>query len=281
MHFTLRVGRAGFPGLSTHVNAFTIIAAACVLPLCLLRNYNKAQWSGILGNVALFVAVCRVVYASIYELADGSEVPSQPAHNVTMTLLGEAMRPDVQAFNQRTFSMFFGLMVFSFAIQCPTFGLEGDVKDKKDFLRTLDLGTVLAVLLYGFFGAVCYMANGNGNTPQIILHALPATTESDAVRVSFCVAILLLIPMQLAPCVEILDRWLLGSSGMDSRSLNSIVEADTVARSCCGRTMFENCIRIVALGIPLVLPQFLANYFQTSRTCWRRLFGVILSSFHQ
>ena len=139
MHFTLQSGpRSDFPGLSTHVNAFTIIAAACVLPLCLLRNWQQSAVVLILGNTALFV-VCRVVYASIYELADSSEVPSQPAHNVTMMLLGEAMRPDVQAFNQRTFSMFFGLMVFSFAIQCLTFGLEGDVKDKKDFLRKIPI----------------------------------------------------------------------------------------------------------------------------------------------
>merc|ERR1711871_1340403 len=51
------------PGLPDRVNLFTVIAAAVVMPLCLMRNYNKVQWSGIVGNVALLAAIVRVSVA--------------------------------------------------------------------------------------------------------------------------------------------------------------------------------------------------------------------------
>lgn len=49
-------------GGALECNVFTVIATLLVLPLTLVRNYNRVRWSGILGNVALITAVGVVTY---------------------------------------------------------------------------------------------------------------------------------------------------------------------------------------------------------------------------
>jgi proton-coupled amino acid transporter len=43
--------KVAFSGLD--INLFTIISTLIVLPLTMIRNYNRVQWSGIVGNLAL------------------------------------------------------------------------------------------------------------------------------------------------------------------------------------------------------------------------------------
>ena len=210
------------------MNLFTVIATVAVLPLTMIRNYNRVQWSGVLGNLSLGAAIVVVIYHVILNIVVDPSTPSAstpsssppapapaPAPAAAAAAAAAAAVPfrhhDVQIklTNFDELPVFLGLVFFAFAVQGVILGVEASSAKPKKFLQLLDWGAVIGVGLYVGFGCLSYYSYGSMTT-QIIFQSIASEDNSldlRIVEVLFCLSMILLYPMQLVPVVQIFERW--------------------------------------------------------------------------
>ena len=210
---------SGYTLMGLDINTCTLAATFVSLPLTMIRNYNRVQWSGILGNLSLLAAVAVVFYHVTLHIIN----PLPPSPNTTTTTTTtssslsfssnlSSMNPasTIKLANLDELPVFLGLVFFSFAIQGVILGVESVTAKPKEFLRVLDWGCVLGISLYCGFGCLSYYSFGT-DTTQIIFQSIASEKnyiDLRVVEVLFCLSMVLLYPMQLVPVVQIFERWL-------------------------------------------------------------------------
>ena len=202
--------------LGLDINVCTILATVVTVPLTLIRNYNRVQWSGILGNVSLMAAVAAVAYHVVRHIDDPS--------------VGTAAARGVKAIDVDGLPIFLGMVFFTFAIQSVVLSIESAAAEPSHFLTLLDWGGVIGIFIYIVFGCLAYFSFGSA-TSQIAFHMLVTRhnfVDIRVVEVLFCLSMVLLYPMQLLPVVQIFERWLGISAGIPKGGRSGVNEGQTL-----------------------------------------------------
>lgn len=233
-------GKAGGGGLEC--NLFTVAATIIVLPLALVRDYNRVKWSGVLGNMSLVAALVVVCYHIIDFIAHTTRqdedsrrhlLAESVADNTNYESLTDAAglggdlvaSPSPSSFpfssptpsspgpiivenvNLDALPVFVGLVFFAFAFHGVILGVDSVTAEPKRFTRNLDIGAVLGVGVYVLFGCLGYYAYGLGTAQIIFASIAPATMDLRVVEVLFCLSMVLLYPLQILPVIQIFERW--------------------------------------------------------------------------
>ena len=120
---------------SIKLNYMTLVVLPILMLLCQLRDIQKLSFSSLLGNFSLGIAIIMVlVYAR--EKVDVHE------HYAFL--------------EWKTFPLFFGIAVFSFAMHGVILSIDESMQDSEKLPRIMDLTVVLVVGVYLTFGAVGY-----------------------------------------------------------------------------------------------------------------------------
>ena len=213
----------GNPAWSTYllhgidVNLFTVLATFLALPLTMIRNYNKVQWTSVLGNLSLVAAIVVVLYHVIVHIIHPTPTPSPVSPSSLSPSSSSPFSPvvppsvidTIKLTNLDELPVFLGLVFFAFAVQGVILGVEASTAKPKQFLRLLDWGAVIGVGLYSSFGCLAYYSYGS-TTSQIIFKSIASDEnfiDLRIVEVLFCLSMILLYPMQLVPVVQIFERW--------------------------------------------------------------------------
>lgn len=115
-------------------------------------------------------------------------------------------RPAVEAFAGFS-TLFYGLgvAVFSFEGVGLVLPLESEMKDKKNFGKTLGLIMVFIAVLYGSFGSLGYFAFGD-ETRDIITGNLGRGLLSTLVQLGLCINLFFTLPLMMNPVYEVMER---------------------------------------------------------------------------
>jgi amino acid permease len=236
-------GTHGSGGLEC--NLFTVMATLIVMPLTLVRDYNRVKWSGVLGNVSLVAALCVVCYHIVDHIVHTTRLdqgvrrllaesagedfllagfagraaaptalaPSPSSSSSSSSFFPTSPHPSpapeivVKNLNLDALPVFLGLVFFAFAFHGVILGVDSVTAEPKRFTRNLDIGAVLGVGTYVLFGCLGYYAYGQGTAQIIFASVVPATLDLRVVEVLFCLSMVLLYPLQILPVIQIFERW--------------------------------------------------------------------------
>eukprot|EP00743_Colponemidia_sp_Colp-15_P017829 GILK01022151.1.p1 GENE.GILK01022151.1~~GILK01022151.1.p1 ORF type:complete len:355 (-),score=-2.67 GILK01022151.1:43-1077(-) len=163
-----------------------ILPSAIALPLVLMKSAHNQRPLSIISNTLILVSVICLVFYFPYDAFDVE--------------VGPKSIPDT--------SVALGMLVYAFTGIGSVMPVERTMSGKryKSLLRPAVSISFLALALFGITGYVSY----GGNTCAVITMSLQEGGTKTAVSVMLFIASLVIIPQQIFPFAEVIDRRFLG-----------------------------------------------------------------------
>ena len=190
--FILAVSRCS---ASVQIKWFILIQMIIFLPISLYRNINNIQKMALVADLFILLGL---VYLGFYDVKTIVERP------------GIA---DIQQFNVSTWTLLIGTAIFTFEGVGLIIPIQSGMREPEKFPRVL--ATVIAIIsvLFIGMGALSYAAYGS-NTKTVILLNMPQDNKMvNGVQFLYSIAILLSIPLQIFPAIEITSQQLFSKTG--------------------------------------------------------------------
>ena len=177
------------------INHFIFAQTLVFLPISLYRNINNIQKMALVAD--LFIAM-GLIYLYYYDIK---------------TI---ALRPgfaDFTNFNPASWTLLIGTAIFTFEGVGLVIPIQSGMREPKKFPQVLATVIVIIGVIFISMGALSYAAYGS-STKTVILLNLPQDNKLvNSVQFLYSVAILLSIPLQIFPAIEITSQQMFSKTG--------------------------------------------------------------------
>ena len=176
-------------GVTDNVYAYRIgmiVPSAIAVPLIFMKSAHNQRPLSIVSNTLVFISVIVLLFAFPYDAFDVSVGPS------TVSNLGVAL----------------GIVVYAFTGIGSVIPVERTMPARR-YKSLLRPAVAMAFLLLVLFGISGYVSFG-GSTCAVITMSLAEGPTKGAVAVMLFIASIAIIPQQIFPFAEVMDRRLLG-----------------------------------------------------------------------
>jgi proton-coupled amino acid transporter len=177
------------------VSHFIFAQTLVFLPISLYRNINNIQKMALVAD--LFIAL-GLIYLYYYDIK---------------TI---ALRPgfaDFTNFNPASWTLLIGTAIFTFEGVGLILPIQSGMRDPKQFPKVLAITTVIMGVIFISMGALSYAAYGS-NTKTVVLLNMPQDDKLvNSVQFLYSLAILLSIPLQIFPAIEITSQQMFSKTG--------------------------------------------------------------------
>lgn len=177
------------------VKWFIFIQMLIFLPISLYRNINNIQKMALVAD--LFIAL-GLIYLYFYDIK---------------TIAVRRGFADFENFNAGSWTLLIGTAIFTFEGVGLILPIQSGMREPDKFPKVLATVTVIMSILFISVGALSYAAYGS-NTKTVILLNMPQDNKLvNGVQFLYSLAILLSIPLQIFPAIEITSQQLFSKTG--------------------------------------------------------------------
>ena len=216
INFSLVISQIGFTSaylvfVSENIRAFIEAVSQCratievkwiiliqmfiFLPISLYRNINNIQKMALVADLFICLGLLYLYYYDIRTIA---------------------MRPgfaDFQNFNPASWTLLIGTAIFTFEGVGLIIPIQSGMREPEKFPRVLATVIVIIGVVFISMGALSYAAYGS-NTKTVILLNMPQDNKFvNSVQFLYSLAILLSIPLQIFPAIEITSQQMFSKTG--------------------------------------------------------------------
>jgi solute carrier family 36 (proton-coupled amino acid transporter) len=213
INFSLVISQIGFASayivfVSENLQAFILAVSNCrhnieikwvillqmilFLPISLYRNINNIQKMALVADLFILLGLLYLYYYDI------------------RTIVVRRGIADTVNFNAETWTLLIGTAIFTFEGVGLIIPIQSGMREPNKFPRVLGIVTIIIFLIFTSIGMLSYAAYGSA-TKTVILLNLPQEDEMvNGVQFLYSCAILLSIPLQIFPAIEITSQQLFG-----------------------------------------------------------------------
>ena len=172
-----------------HMDSWAIlitIQLVIYIPLVLIRDIQKLTKFAVLGNFLMILGILFVIVNSV------------------VTMFSKPMT--FKIFNNLTdTSLFLGTAIFTYEGFGLVIPISQSMKDPRQFGVVLVSTIAIVSIMYILIGSLAYAAYG-ADIQTVVLLNMPDTIFLKLVQVGYVVAVMLSLPLQFYPAVEILEE---------------------------------------------------------------------------
>ena len=172
-----------------------LVQVAIFLPISLYRNINKIQKLALIADLFILLGL---VYLYFYDIK---------------TIVAQGGVSDIENFNPRDWTLLIGTAIFTFEGVGLVIPIQSGMKDPSKFPKVLASVMVIISVIFISMGALSYAAYGSKTKTVIILNLPQDDKLVNGVQFIYSVAILLSIPLQIYPAIEITSQQLFSKTG--------------------------------------------------------------------
>lgn len=216
INFSLVISQIGFASayivfVSENIQAFVLAVSQCrtnieiewviliqlflFLPISLYRNINNIQKLALVADLFICLGLLYLYYYDI------------------KTLVQRPGFADFVNFNPSSWTLLIGTAIFTFEGVGLVIPIQSGMRDPEKFPKVLATVTVIMSVLFISIGALSYSAYGS-NTKTVILLNMPQDSGLvNGVQFLYSLAILMSIPLQIFPAIEITSQQLFSKTG--------------------------------------------------------------------
>ena len=177
------------------VKWFILIQMIIFLPISLYRNINNIQKMALVADVFILLGL---VYLYYYDIR---------------TIVARPGIADIQNFNPASWTLLIGTAIFTFEGVGLIIPIQSGMREPEKFPKVLASVIVIIGVVFISMGALSYAAYGS-NTKTVILLNIPQDDKLvNAVQFLYSLAILLSIPLQIFPAIEITSQQMFSKTG--------------------------------------------------------------------
>ena len=224
---------------------FVIFETLCFVPMSLIRNITKLSVAALLANVFILSGICTIVIYTALDLIENG-----PAQDIVM-------------FNSDSWSLFIGVAIFAFEGIGLIIPVQQSMRNPKDFPKVLLAVMVVCSILFISVGTLCYVTYGSQVQTVIILNLPQESPFVRSIQLTYSLAIMLSVPLQLLPAIRLMEQRLFARkvSGKTSNAtkwtkntFRTFVTMATSAVAYCGSGDLDAFVSWVGVAacIPLV-----------------------------
>lgn len=165
------------------------------LPISLYRNINNIQKMALLADLFICLGLIYLYYYDIKTIVD---------------------RPgfaDFVNFNPNSWSLLIGTAIFTFEGVGLVIPIQSGMRDPSKFPVVLASVTAVMSVIFISMGALSYAAYGSNTKTVVILNMPQDDKIVNGVQFLYSIAILLSIPLQIFPAIEITSQQLFSRTG--------------------------------------------------------------------
>eukprot|EP01138_Halocafeteria_seosinensis_P000540 gb/GECG01000554.1/.p1 GENE.gb/GECG01000554.1/~~gb/GECG01000554.1/.p1 ORF type:complete len:699 (+),score=49.09 gb/GECG01000554.1/:1-2097(+) len=198
----------------------SLIAFPVLLAMALLRSLRILAFTSIVGNISVTAGLVTVLVSGF--LNNGLGMPP---------LWGS-----VQGFFR-----FFGSVAFLFAVHIVFYPVMQSLKDRSNFVPTMQVTYTIVTVANGVFGGLCIALFGNDTQPNVVEN-MEGSIYTTVVKVVLCADLLFTVPIVLAASRSLLE---------DSIVPSFPEECDTHVRN-----ILRIILTVIVATIYLAIPSF-------------------------
>ena len=172
-----------------------LIQMIIFLPISLYRNINKIQKMALVAD--LFICL-GLIYLYFYDIKTIVERP------------GIA---DIHNFNASSWTLLIGTAIFTFEGVGLIIPIQNGMREPAKFPKVLATVMVIMSVIFISMGALSYAAYGSNTKTVIILNMPQDDKLVNVVQLLYSLAIMLSIPLQIYPAIEITSQQLFSRTG--------------------------------------------------------------------
>lgn len=177
------------------VGHFILAQTLVFLPISLYRNINNIQKMALVAD--LFIAL-GLIYLYYYDIK---------------TIVVRHSFADFTNFNPASWTLLIGTAIFTFEGVGLILPIQSGMREPKKFPKVLATVILIIGVIFISMGALSYAAYGS-NTKTVILLNMPQDSKLvNSVQFLYSVAILLSIPLQIFPAIEITSQQMFSKTG--------------------------------------------------------------------
>lgn len=169
------------------------------LPFSLYRNIAKIQNIAIVADVFI---VLGLVYLFYYDF-------------LTIATVNHGMA-DITWFNAKTWTLFIGTAIFTFEGIGLIIPIQEAMRDQTKFPLVLGLVMIIITVIFTSSGIFSYAAYGSKTKTVVLLNMPQDNKFVNAVQFIYSIAILLSIPLQFHPAIDITSKQLFRKTGKNN-----------------------------------------------------------------
>ena len=216
INFSLVISQIGFASayivfVSTNIQAFILAVTDCrtsvpisyvifiqmliFLPISLYRNINNIQKMALLADLFILLGLIYLYYYDI------------------RTIIIAGRIADTVNFNSSSWTLLIGTAIFTFEGVGLIIPIQSGMKDPNKFPKVLGTVTVIIFFIFTSIGMLSYAAYGSKTKTVILLNLPQDDGMVNGVQFLYSCAILLSIPLQIFPAIEITSQQMFSKTG--------------------------------------------------------------------
>ncbi|KAK5173523.1 uncharacterized protein LTR77_002204 [Saxophila tyrrhenica] len=216
INFSLVISQIGFASayivfVSTNIQAFILAVSDCrttisiswvifaqmllFLPISLYRNINNIQKMALVADLFILLGL---IYLYYYDLR---------------TIYVNNGIADTINFNPSTWTLLIGTAIFTFEGVGLIIPIQSGMAEPNKFPRVLAIVTIIIFFIFTSIGMLSYAAYGSSTKTVILLNLPQDDGLVNGVQFLYSCAILLSIPLQIFPAIEITSQQMFSKTG--------------------------------------------------------------------
>jgi proton-coupled amino acid transporter len=216
INLSLVISQIGFTSayivfVSTNIQAFILAVSNCrhnislnwvilfqmllFLPISLYRNINNIQKMALVADLFILLGLVYLYYADIRTITHRGGVA------------------DIINFNPSTWTLLIGTAIFTFEGVGLIIPIQSGMAEPHKFPKVLAVVTVIMFFIFTSIGMLSYAAYGSATKTVILLNLPQDSGVVNGVQFLYSCAILLSIPLQIFPAIEITSQQMFSKTG--------------------------------------------------------------------
>lgn len=216
INFSLVISQIGFASayivfVSENIRAFIEAVSNCrasielkwviliqmiiFLPISLYRNINNIQKMALVADLFILLGLIYLYYYDIHTIVVRKGVA------------------DIINFNPETWTLLIGTAIFTFEGVGLIIPIQSGMAEPQKFPKVLAIVTVIIFFIFTSAGMLSYAAYGSATKTVVLLNMPQDDKMVNGVQFLYSCAILLSIPLQIFPAIEITSQQLFSKTG--------------------------------------------------------------------
>ncbi|KAI7868282.1 transmembrane amino acid transporter protein-domain-containing protein [Spinellus fusiger] len=163
-----------------------------IIPLTWLRKLARFSWLAVLADLFILFGILCILYMCSDQIAR------------------HGPGPNIILLNTNDFALMIGTAVFSYEGIGMVVPIVEGMKEPKKFPIVLNVGILIATVIFVTIGTIGYIAFGEGTKASVVAN-LPQTPLSIAVQLVYACAMILTCPFMLYPAIRIVEQGIFGT----------------------------------------------------------------------
>lgn len=174
------------------IGAIVALQVVLIVPLTFVRRISRLGTVALLANFLILACLAYIYYFDI------------------ATIIRRGVEPSVELFNPKSYTLTIGSAVFTFEGIGLLLPIQSSMLRPRCFHRLLYIVMIVITLHFIAVGALSYMTFGDQTKTEVISNFPQSDRLVNALQLSYSLAILVGIPVQLFPALGIMEGKIFG-----------------------------------------------------------------------